>query len=194
MKKWLAGGCGLLAIAGIVVLMIGLFLWSTYNRIVTAEQAVKSSWSQVENNLQRRGDLIPNIVETVKGYAAHEKEVFENVANARAKLAGAATPEEASAANAGMTSALGRLLAIAENYPQLKADQNFIRLQDELAGTENRVAVARRDFNNQVQGFNTLISRFPANLAAGLFGKKPWAYFEAEADKKAVPKVDFGGL
>ncbi len=192
-KTFLAGGCGLLAIAGIAVLLIGFFLWSTYNRIVTAEQAVKSSWSQVENNLQRRGDLIPNIVETVKGYAAHEKEVFENVASARARLAGATTPEEAAAANAGMTSALGRLLAIAENYPQLKADQSFIRLQDELAGTENRIAVARRDFNGQVQSFNTLISRFPANMAAGLFGRQQWEYFEAEADKKAVPQVDFGG-
>lgn len=190
-KMFLAGGCGLLVVIGVVVLAAGLFLWSTYNRIVTAEQAVDGAWAQVENNLQRRGDLIPNLVETVKGYAAHEKEVFQQVADARSRLAGATTPAEASAANAGMTSALGRLLAIAENYPELKANQNFIALQDELAGTENRLATSRRDYNELVRTFNTIIARFPANLAAGLFGKKPRTYFEVESDKKAVPKVDF---
>ena len=190
-KMFLAGGCGLLLVIGAVVLGAALFLWSTYNRIVTAEQAVDGAWAQVENNLQRRGDLIPNLVETVKGYAKHEKEVFEQVAEARSRLAGATTPQEASAANAGMTSALGRLLAIAEAYPELKANQNFLALQDELAGTENRLAVSRRDYNELVRVYNTLITRFPANFAAGLFGKKPKDYFEAEADKKTVPKVSF---
>jgi len=176
---------------GVVVLGAGLYLWSTYNRIVTSEQAVNGAWAQVENNLQRRGDLIPNLVETVKGYAAHEKEVFEQVANARSRLAGATTPAEVSAANAGMTSALGRLLAIAENYPELKANQNFIALQDELAGSENRLATSRRDYNELVRGFNTIIATFPANIAASLFSKQPKAYFEAEADKKTVPNVKF---
>ena len=190
-KMFMAGGCGLLLVIGAVLIAAALFLWSTYNRIVTAEQAVDGAWAQVENNLQRRGDLIPNLVETVKGYAAHEKEVFEQVANARSRLAGATTPQEAAAANAGMTSALGRLLAIAENYPELKANQNFIALQDELAGTENRLATARRDYNELVRAYNTIIVRFPANIAAGLFGKKARDYFEADSDKKTAPKVDF---
>lgn len=190
-KAFLAGGCGLLLLIGLVALGAGLFFWSTYNRIVVADQAVDGAWAQVENNLQRRGDLIPNLVETVKGYAAHEKEVFEKVAEARSRLAGATTPEEAAAANSGMTSALGRLLAIAENYPDLKANQNFIRLQDELAGSENRLAVARRDYNEQVRQFNSMIVRFPANLVASMSGKKVRAYFEADADKKSAPKVNF---
>jgi len=193
MKKMLfAGGCGLLGLLGVMIGGAGLFLWSTYNKIVTYEQSVDGAWAQVENNLQRRGDLVPNLVETVKGYASHEKEIFENVAAARGRLAGATTPEEAMAANAGLSSALGRLLAIVENYPDLKANQNFIRLQDELAGTENRLAVARRDYNEQVRTYNTYIMRFPANLAAGLFGKKVRAFFEVEDEKKAVPKVKFG--
>ncbi|HEY3175200.1 MAG TPA: LemA family protein [Candidatus Polarisedimenticolia bacterium] len=192
MKKLvLAGGCGFLLVIGVVLLAAGLYLWSTYNSIVTAEQGIDGAWAQVENNLQRRGDLIPNLVETVKGYAAHEKEVFEKVAEARGRLAGATSPQEAAAANAGLTSALGRLLAIAENYPLLKANENFIRLQDELAGTENRLAVSRRDYNEQVRQYNTLIVRVPANLVAGFFNKKPRDYFEAEADKKTAPNVKF---
>jgi LemA protein len=192
MKKWMMGGCGLLVLIGLgLALVIGIWMMSTYNRIITADQGVQGAWSQVENNLQRRADLVPNLVETVKGYAAHEREVFEQVASARARLAGAVTPQEAEAANAGLTSALGRLLAIAENYPNLKADQSFIRLQDELAGTENRLATARRDYNEAVRGFNTLILRFPANLAARVFGYQARAFFEAEQGKKEVPKVSF---
>jgi len=192
MKKWLMGGCGLVVLVVVGLgLVAGIWMMSTYNRIVAADQGVQGAWSQVENNLQRRADLVPNLVETVKGYAAHEREVFEQVAAARGRLAGAVTPQEAEAANAGLTSALGRLLAIAENYPNLKADQSFIRLQDELAGTENRLATARRDYNEAVRGFNTLIVRFPANLAAGLFGFKPRPFFEAEQGKKEVPKVSF---
>jgi LemA protein len=192
MKKWLMGGCGLVVLAGLALAVVaGLWLMTTYNRIVTADQAVQGSWSQVENNLQRRADLVPNLVETVKGYAAHERGIFEQVAEARSRLAGAATPAEAEAANAGLTSALGRLLAIAENYPNLKADQNFIRLQDELAGTENRIAVARKDYNDTVRGFNTMVLRFPGSLAARLFGWQAHPYFEAEQGKKEVPKVSF---
>ena len=190
-KLLLGGGCGLLLLIGAVAAAACLYLWSTYNGIVTAEQAMDGAWAQVENNLQRRADLVPNLVETVKGYASHEKEVFENVAQARSRLAGASTPQEASAANAGMTSALSRLLAIAESYPELKANQNFQQLQDELAGTENRLAVARRDYNEQVRNFNTMIVRFPTNVAAGFFGKQKRDYFEAEADKKDAPKVQF---
>jgi LemA protein len=191
-KLMLAGGCGLLLVALAIVAAGGLYLWSTYNRIVAAEQSIDGSWAQIETNLQRRADLIPNLVETVKGYASHEKEVFEKVAEARSRLAGAASPQEAIAADAGMTSALSRLLAIAENYPELKANVNFIRLQDELAGTENRLAVSRRDYNEKVRDYNTMILRFPANFAAGMFGKKARPYFEAEPGKKEVPKVSFG--
>ena len=192
MKKiLLAAGCGLLVLVIAAALGAGLYVWSTYNRIVVAEQGADGAWAQVENNLQRRGDLVPHLVETVKGYASHEKEVFEKVAEARSRLAGATTPEEAAAANSGMTSALGRLLAIAENYPELKANENFIRLQDELAGTENRLAVARRDYNEQVRQLNTLMIRFPANMVVSLFGEKPRAFFEADTDKKTAPKVKF---
>jgi len=192
MKKMiLAGGCGLLAVLGLIVLGAGLYIMSTYNRIVTGEQSVAGAWSQVQTNLQRRGDLIPNLVETVKGYAAHEMEVFESVAQARSRLAGSATPQETAAANAGMTAALGRLLAIAENYPALKANENFTRLQDELAGSENRVATARKDYNDQVRIFNTGLVRFPASLVAGFFGKTARDFFEAEAARQEVPKVQF---
>src|SRR6267142_200577 len=191
MKKGLIG-C-LVVVGGLLLLALifGSGLMRAYNGLVTERESVDKSWAQVENVLQRRGDLIPNLVETVKGYAAHEKEVFEKVADARGRLAGATTPQEASAANAGLTSALGRLLAIAENYPQLKANENFIRLQDELAGTENRLAVARRDYNEQVRQLNTLMIRFPANMVASLFGRKPRAFFEADTDKKTAPKVNF---
>jgi LemA protein len=191
MKKGLVG-C-LVVLAGLVILGIiaGGWLMGSYNRMVTEREGVDKAWAQVENVLQRRGDLIPNLVETVKGYAAHEKEVFESVAEARSKLAGAATPQEASAANAGMTSALGRLLAIAENYPQLKANENFIKLQDELAGSENRIATERMRYNEAVRGYNTLIKRFPNNFIAGMFSFGERDYFEASAESKEVPKVKF---
>ena len=191
MKKGLVG-C-LVVLAGLVVLaiIVGGWLMGAYNRMVTEREGVDRAWAQVENVLQRRGDLIPNLVETVKGYAAHEKEVFEAVADARGRLAGAASPQEASAANAGMTSALGRLLAIAENYPALKANENFIRLQDELAGSENRIATERMRYNEAVRGYNTLIKRFPSNLIAGFFSFGEKDYFEATEESKEVPKVKF---
>jgi LemA protein len=179
------------AVLLVVALLVGGLLVSSYNRMVTEREAVDRSWAQVQNVLQRRGDLIPNLVETVKGYAAHEKEVFESVAEARSRLAGAATPEEAARANAGLTSALGRLLAIAENYPQLKANENFIRLQDELAGSENRIATERMRFNEAVRAYNTLIKRFPSNLIAGFFNFDEKEYFEASEEAREVPKVKF---
>jgi LemA protein len=180
------GGVGLL-----IVLILGAALVGQYNALVSSNEAVDAAWAQVENVLQRRADLIPNLVETVKGYAAHEKEIFTQVAEARSRLAGAATPAEAAAANAGLSSALGRLLAIAEAYPDLKANQNFIRLQDELAGTENRIAVERKRYNDQVRVFNTSIKRFPTRLLAGMFGFTERDYFEADQSAREVPKVDF---
>jgi LemA protein len=191
MKKGLIG-C-LVVLGGLLFLafILGGYFIRTRNAMVAEQQTVKQAWAQVENVLQRRGDLIPNLVETVKGYAAHEKEVFEQVADARGRLAGATTPQEASAANAGLTSALGRLLAISENYPQLKANENFIRLQDELAGSENRIATERMRYNDAVRAYNTRIKMFPANLVAGFSGFKEMEYFEAEAGAKEVPKVKF---
>jgi len=185
---------GCLVVGGAVVLIllvVGGMLAGRYNSMVRQNEQIDNAWAQVKVVLQRRADLIPNLVETVKGYAAHEREVFEKVAEARSRLAGAATPQEAANANAGLTSALGRLLAIAENYPQLKANENFIRLQDELAGSENRVAVERRAYNETVRAFNAYIKSFPNNLLAGMFGFKAREYFEADEAAKEVPKVKF---
>jgi LemA protein len=163
----------------------------SYNTFVGQEEAIKSQWAQVENQLQRRSDLIPNLVETVKGYAAHETGVFQAVADARAKLAGAGTPEAKIAAANEQTSALARLLAIVENYPQLKADQQFARLSDELAGTENRIAVERMRYNERVQAYNTNRRSFPANVTAAMFRFKEYPYFNVPESAKGVPKVDF---
>ena len=188
------GWIGCLAVAGVIVLIlliVGGSLMGRYNNMVRQNESINNAWAQVKVVLQRRADLIPNLVETVKGYATHEKEVFENVAAARSRLAGAATPQEAAAANAGISSALGRLLAIAENYPNLKANENFIRLQDELAGSENRIAVERRTYNDTVRGFNATIKTFPNNFLAGMFGFKEREYFEAEEGAKEAPKVKF---
>jgi LemA protein len=154
--------------------------------------AVNEKWGQVQNVLQRRADLIPNLVQSVKGYAAHEKEIFEYVAAARAKLAGARNPEDVMKANAEVSSALSRLLLVVENYPLLKADQTFIRLMDELAGAENRIAVERMRYNEAVGAFNTAIRVFPSNIIAGMAGFRTKPFFEAETKAKEVPKVDFG--
>jgi LemA protein len=188
MKK---GLIGCLAVIVIVILVLVLSLAGRYNAMVTANEAIDGAWAQVENVLQRRADLIPNLVETVKGFAAQEKQIFTDVAEARGRLAGAVSPREAAAANAGLTSALGRLLAIAEAYPDLKSNQNFIQLQDELAGSENRIATERKRYNDAVLGYNTSIKRFPNNFLAGMFGFGEREYFEAEEGKAELPKVEF---
>jgi LemA protein len=163
----------------------------SYNRFVGQEEAIKAQWAQVENQLQRRNDLIPNLVETVKGYAQHEEGVFKEVADARSRLLAAKSPEETIAAANQQTSALGRLLAIAENYPQLKANEQFNRLMDELAGTENRIAVERMRYNERVQEYNTARRQFPSNVTAKLFGFKEYPFFQAPPEAKQVPKVNF---
>ena len=162
-----------------------------YNTMVSLKEQVQSAWAQVENQLQRRNDLIPNLVETTKGYAAHEKEVFESVANARAKLIGAGTRSDQIDAANQVTSALSRLLALSERYPELKADKQFARLSDELAGTENRIATERRRYNETVQAYNTYIKSFPAALTSGWFGFAPEKYFEAPKEAQQVPQVKF---
>ncbi|MEE3380395.1 MAG: LemA family protein [Succiniclasticum sp.] len=174
-----------------VVVIVGGFCFSTYNGLVAANENVTAQWSQVENQLQRRNDLIPNLVNTVKGYASHEEKVFADVSNARSKLAGASTVRETAAANGELSNALSRLLAISEAYPQLKANTNFIQLQDELAGTENRLAVARRDYNTAAQQFNTKIKTFPTNVVAGMMGFSARDYFKADESAKKVPQVKF---
>jgi LemA protein len=176
----------------IVVVMALALSGCSYNRFTSQEEAIRAQWSQVENQLQRRNDLIPNLVETVKGYAAHEKEVFQAVADSRARLAGAQTPEQKIDAANQQTSALARLLAIVENYPQLKADAQFARLMDELAGTENRIAVERMRYNERVQEYNTLRRQFPSNVTAKMFGFKEYPYFQAPPEAKQLPRVNFG--
>ncbi|MBX3026753.1 LemA family protein [bacterium] len=163
-----------------------------YNTMVTMKEAVDSAWAQVMNQLQRRNDLIPNLVEVTKGYATHEKEIFESVANARARLLAARTRDEQIDAATDVSGALGRLLAIAESYPQLKANEQFARLSDELAGTENRIAVERKRYNDTVQEYNTYVKRLPQALYARFIGFGPEKYFEVSAAAQQVPKVDFG--
>ena len=184
----------LLIVAAILVLVVVIpysFLKGTYNTLVTLDEGVKGAWAQVENQLQRRYDLIPNYVETVKGYAAHEKEVFVTVTEARSKVAGAGTINEKIQANNALSSALSRLLLVVERYPELKANTNFIRLQDELAGTENRIAVERRRFNETVKAYNIKIRTFPTNIIAGMFGFEKAAFFEVPKERQEAPKVKF---
>ncbi|MBW1740012.1 MAG: LemA family protein [Deltaproteobacteria bacterium] len=175
----------------LVVLIPLLSLKATYNRLVGMDEAVKAAWAQVENQLQRRYDLIPNYVETVKGYAKHEKEVLLKVTEARSRVAGAGTISEKIAANNALSSALARLLVVVERYPELKANTNFIRLQDELAGTENRIAVERRRFNEAVRAYNTKLRSFPTNLIAGMFGFEKASFFQVPKERQEVPKVKF---
>lgn len=185
---------GLIAVVVVVGLIVvgGLMLVGSRNSLVSADEAVTASWAQVENVLQRRSDLIPNLVKTVQGYAKQEKEIFIQVAEARAKLAGAGTVPEKISANQGLDSALSRLLVVVEKYPDLKSNQNFMALQDELSGTENRIAVERMRYNESVQAYNLQVRRFPSNLAASMFGfQKKDAYFEAAPEAQAVPKVEF---
>jgi LemA protein len=177
----------------IVALMLGSSFISRRNQMVVKREAVNAAWAQVDVVLQRRADLIPNLVETVKGFAAQEQTVFGDIAKARSALLGAHSPSEKIAANGQLDSALGRLLVVVENYPQLKSNENFLRLQDELAGTENRIAVERRRYNETVQDYNTFIALFPNSLVAGMSGfTHNDAYFKTEEGARAVPKVSFG--
>jgi len=186
----------LLAVVGFLALMaliIGGAYVSSRNEMVRKNEAIKQAWSQVDVVLQRRADLIPNLVATVKGYAQQEQKVFGDIANARAGLLNARTPADKIAANGQLDGALGRLLAIVENYPNLKSDQNFLALQDELAGTENRIAVERRRYNEAIQDYNTYIGLFPNNIFAGWAGfQRNNDYFAASEPARQAPKVDFG--
>lgn len=180
----------LVAVLAILLLLAG-FAFSSYNGLVSMNEDVTGKWAQVENQLQRRNDLIPNLVNTVKGYAAHEENVFTTVAEARAKLAGAKTVSEVNSANKELDSALSRLLMVAESYPELKANEAFQQLQDELAGTENRLAVARMDYNTSVQKLNARLKSLPDSLFAGAFGFQTKDYFKADAGAENLPEVNF---
>jgi LemA protein len=173
------------------VLAATLVSGCSYNKFTAKEEEIKAQWSQVENQLQRRNDLIPNLVETVKGYAAHETGVFQSISDARARMAGAQTPSEKITAANAETSALGRLFVVVENYPNLKADAQFARLMDELSGTENRLANERMRYNDRVREYQTMRRSFPSNVTAKVFSFKEYPYFEAPAEAKALPKVDF---
>ena len=183
-----------LIVIGIVLLLVGFWFFGTRNSLVSLKEDVEMQQSQIETTLQRRNDLIPNLVATVKGYANHEEAVFTEIADARSKLAGSIESgdmKSISEANNALDSALGRLLAISENYPDLKASEQFIALQDELAGTENRIAVARQHYNEKLNTYNTTVQRFPTSIVAGMSGYYPMQYFEADESAKKVPKVDF---
>lgn len=184
-------GIIVIAVIAAVVLLLGIFLISTNNSLVSMETKVDAALANIDTNLQRRADLIPNLVNTVKGYAAHEQEALDSVTAARAKLAGASTVGEKAEADSALTAALNNLLVIVENYPDLKASANFIQLADELAGTENRIAVARRDYNAAVESYNAAIRKFPGNLVAGMFGFEKKDFFKASANAQDVPSVQF---
>ncbi len=188
-----AGKKIIIVVAVIAILLIALysFFAGNYNRFVKMDVSIKAAWSQVENQLQRRYDLIPNLVETVKGYAKHEKDVLVEVTNARSKVGGAGTVSDKIAANNELSGALSRLMVVVEKYPDLKANQNFLKLQDELAGTENRIAVERMRYNDEVKIYNQAIRTFPANLIASMFNFKEATFFEAPKEAKAAPKVKF---
>ena len=189
---------GLIAIIVIVVIALAVLIFfgqyvGVRNTLVTKNEAVKAAWSQVDIVLQRRADLIPNLVETVKGFALQEQTVFGDIAKARSALLSAGTPQQKIAANGQLDSALGRLLVVVENYPQLRSNENFLRLQDELAGTENRIAVERKRYNDTLQDYNTYLQVFPHNIFAGWAGfQKNDAYFAASEGSRQVPKVNFG--
>jgi len=183
---------GIVAVLLILALICGGMYISRRNQMVTLNETVKSDWAQVDVVLQRRSDLIPNLVETVKGFAAQEQTVFDDIAKARAALGGAQTPKDKIAANGQLDGALSRLLVVVENYPQLRSNENFLRLQDELAGTENRIAVERKRYDDAIQEYNTFILKFPNNIIAGMAGfQRNDAYFAASEASRAVPKVQF---
>jgi LemA protein len=178
----------LLAGAAIVVVLAGVW----YNRLISSREEIKASWSQVENVMQRRYDLIPNLVNTVKGYAKHERKLLSDIARLRTQWAGAKDPAGRAKASTGLESALGRLMVVVENYPALKANESFMKLQDELAGTENRISVERMRYNEAVKGYNIAVQRFPGNLIAGALGfTKVDSYYQSEQEAKKAPKVEF---
>src|SRR6266481_1162454 len=186
-------------IVAAIILLVVLFAFGQYvsvkNTLVSKNESVKAAWSQVDIVLQRRADLIPNLVETVKGYAKQEQTVFGDIAKARSALLSAGTPSDKIAANNQLDGALGRLLLVVENYPQLKSNENFLRLQDELAGTENRIAVERKRYNDTLQDYNTYIGLFPNSLWAGIAGfHRNEDYFKASEGARTTPKVDFSGV
>jgi LemA protein len=184
----------LVVIAVIVLACFGSYIGAK-NQMVAKNEAVKSAWSQVDIVLQRRADLIPNLVETVKGFAVQEQTVFGDIARARSALLSASTPQSKIAANQQLDGALGRLLVVVENYPQLRSNENFLRLQDELAGTENRIAVERKRYNDTLQDYNTYIGQFPNSFWANMAGfHRDDAYFAAAEGSRQAPKVDFGGV
>ena len=188
MKRFLIG----LGIVVLIVIVAIAGFAGIYNSIVSKHETITAKWAQVENQLQRRNDLIPNLVNTVKGYAAHEKTVLENITNARSQWGKATTVEEKVKAAGAVDAALARLLLVVENYPNLKADQTFLKLMDELSGTENRIAVERMRYNEAVRDYNITVRSFPGNFVAGMFGYKvATEYFKAEAQARAVPEVKF---
>lgn len=177
---------------GAIVLLLAVLFFTSYNGFVNKEEDVDQAYAQIETQLQRRQDLIPNLVNTVKGYASQEKEVIESVSDARAKLAGADSVAEQADADGELSTALSRLLVVVENYPDLKSNQNFQQLADELAGTENRLAVARKEYNETVSNYNRSVKRLPGSIVASLFGFDEKAYFKASEGAEEVPSVDFG--
>jgi len=185
---------GIIIIVGIIVLfliIVSSWFIGTRNKLVTLEETIDAAWAEIDNQLQRRSDLIPNLVETVKGYAKQEKEIFIQIAEARSKLIGAKTVGEKAQSYNELQTALSRLLVIVERYPELKSNVNFIRLQDELAGTENRIAVARKRYNDAVKSFNTKIRRFPTSIVANMMGMEKREYFQIQETAREVPKVEF---
>lgn len=176
-----------------VIAVLSIMIMSSYNGFVNLEEDVDQSYAQIENQLQRRLDLIPNLVNTVKGYASHEEEVLTAISDARARLSGADSPAEEATANAELSGALSRLLVVVENYPTLKADQQFTQLMDELSGTENRISIARKDYNEQVSIYNKKVKTFPGVFVANLTGFDKKEYFEADPSAQEAPEVDFGG-
>lgn len=189
MKRW-----------GLIIVIAVLLLWivgcgaGTYNTLITSREQVNQRWGQVDNQLQRRSDLIGNLVETVKGTAIQEQEVFGQIADARARLAGARTPEQGIEAGRAMDSALARLLVVIENYPQLRSNEAFLQLMDEIAGTENRIATERGRYNETVEGYNVQVKRFPTNVFAGMFGFQPAPYYPVPESARVAPRVDMQGL
>ncbi|MBM3288132.1 MAG: LemA family protein [Candidatus Eisenbacteria bacterium] len=191
MKRGTVVGLAVLAVVVIVVLSLAGYVQRTYNGLVRMDESVKASWAQVETVLQRRLDLIPNLVETVRGYQIHEQDVLVRVTEARSRVAGGGSIPQQIEANNQLTSALSRLLVVVENYPNLKANESFLRLQDELAGTENRISVERRRYNETVRDYNIMVRAFPANLVASATGFKLATSFEAAPEAATAPKVDF---